>query len=328
MTSQRAVEIAGFLAQQGWDNAAPTPLDSDFSSRRYARLEHDDGRRAILMDAEGDPKTESFIDISGLLRGMDISAPEIYAADTMHGLVLMEDFGSRKFGNLLDGGGEAAPLYRRAVDLLVHMHRNFDREKARALDLPVFGGALFAAQVEMFLDAYFPYAQNREATAEEAESFRAAWKQALKGIESTPQSLLLRDFMSDNLMDLPKREAWRSVGVLDFQDAGLGPIAYDLASLCEEVRRDGGGAMLDEMIAYYHQQAQPALSLGELKSSCHVLSAQRHMRILGIIVQVAQKTGQREKLAYLPRVKGFLQHLLRDDALKAVRVSIEQSKSL
>lgn len=319
MTSQRAVEIAGFLAQQGWDNAATTPLDGDFSSRRYARLQHDDGRRAILMDAEGDPKTEYFLDIDVLLRSMDISAPEIYAEDAPRGLILMEDFGGRNFGKLLESGMEPAPLYRRAVDVLVHLHKNFDREKARALDLPLYGGALFATQVELFLDAYFPYAQKREATHEEAESFRAAWKQVLKPIEALPSSLLLRDFMPYNLMDLPKREGWRSTGVLDFQDAGLGPIAYDLASLCEEVRRDGGAAMLDEMIGYYHQQAQPKVTLQELTTACRILAAQRHMRILGIIVQVVQKTGQREKLAYLPRVKGHLRHLLHNSALLPVQ---------
>ena len=161
------------------------------------------------------------------------------------GLVLMESFGGQNFGNMLDAGADALPLYRRAVDVLVHLHKSFDKTRARELDLPIFGGALLAAQVELFLDYYIPYAKERDATRDEGEGFRDAWRQALKGIETLPESLMLRDFMPDNLMDLQGRKEWKSVGVLDFQDAGLGPIAYDLASLCEEVRREGGGALFE-----------------------------------------------------------------------------------
>jgi aminoglycoside/choline kinase family phosphotransferase len=314
----RAVEIASFLAQNGWDTAQQTPLEADFSPRRFARLEHSDGRRAILMDADPDQKTPQFLVIAKLLRGLDISAPEIFAADPARGLVLMEDFGDCNVGRMLDEGAEAKPIYRRAVDVLVHLHRHFDAQMARGLDLPAFGGALFSAQAELFLDAYFPYVKEREAALEEYETFRAAWKEALKGIEALPQTLMLRDFMPDNLMDSPNRKNWQSVGVLDFQDGGFGPIAYDIASLCEVVRRGGGDAMLNDMIAYYHEQAKPALPIKELTRACHILAAQRHMRILGIIARLAHK-GRPEKLAYMPRIKAYLGQLLQDEALKPVQ---------
>lgn len=306
----RGVEIAGFLAQHGWDDALQSDVPADFSPRRYARLKRADGKRAILMDADRDQKTEEFIDIAMLLRSLDISAPEIYAADPMAGLVIMEYLGNQNMGAMLDTGANAKALYQRAVDVLIHLHKNFDKEVAKPLDLPVFGGALFASQVELFLDYYFPFIKEREATGEEGEAFRAAWKEVLKGIDTLPQSLLLRDFMPDNLMDLPDRKDWRSVGVLDFQDAGLGPTAYDLASLCEVVRREGGDVLLDDMLTYYHQKAAPQISLPELTNACQILSAQRHMRILGIIARLVQKTGQREKLDYVPRVWGYLNQLL------------------
>lgn len=317
--SQRAVEIAGFLTQNGWDKARPTAMEADFSLRRYARLERDDGKHAILMDADPEQKTFAFVAITKLLRRNDITTPEIFAADPMRGLVLMEDFGDRNFGRMIDGGTGAAPLYRRAVDVLVHLHRTFDKSAAEGIDLPVFGGALFATQAELFLDAYIPYTKGREATLEESEGFHAAWKQALKGIETMPQSLLLRDYMPDNLMDLAGREGVPSVGVLDFQDAGHGPIAYDIASLCEAVRRDGGDMLLDEMISYYHRNAKPSLSIEDLRTACRVLAAQRHMRILGIIVQLAQKTGRKDKLAWLPRIQKYLKLLLEDEKLKPVQ---------
>lgn len=321
----RPVEIAGFLAQHGWGDALQSDVPADFSPRRYARLKRADGKRAILMDADPDQKTEYFIDIAKFLRSMDISAPEIYAADPAAGLVIMEYLGNQNMGTMLDTGADAKPLYRRAVDVLIHLHATCDTAAVKALDLPVFGGALFASQVELFLDYYFPYAKEREATGEEGAAFRAAWKDVLKGIDALPQSLLLRDFMPDNLMDLPERKDWRSVGVLDFQDAGLGPTAYDLASLCEVVRRDGGDVLLDEMIVYYHQKTAPKISLPDLKNACQILAAQRHMRILGIIARLVQKTGQREKLEFVPRVSGYLSELLKNEKLLPIKKWVNQT---
>ena len=74
----RAVEIAGFLTQHGWDDADQSPLAADFSPRRYARLQRDDGKRAILMDADTDQKTPDFIAVARILHHCEISAPEIF----------------------------------------------------------------------------------------------------------------------------------------------------------------------------------------------------------------------------------------------------------
>src|ERR1700722_778264 len=138
----RPVQIAGFLAQHGWDEAQQKPLEADFSPRRFARLTRADGAVACLMDADADQKTAEFVKIAKLLHGLSIAAPAIIAADPLQGLVLMEDFGDRNVGKLLDGGAEPKALYRRAVDVLVHLHRGFDVAATRGMDLPAFGGAL------------------------------------------------------------------------------------------------------------------------------------------------------------------------------------------
>jgi hypothetical protein len=276
------------------------------------------------MDADPDQNTSQFVSIAKLLRGLKISAPEIFAANPLRGLVLMEDFGTQNFGRLIDESGEAQPLYRLAIDLLVQLHKTFDKESAKNIDLPIFGGAVFATQAELFLDAYFPLVKKRDATRDECESFRAAWKETLKGIDTLPQTLMLRDFMPDNLMELPNRENFQSVGVLDFQDAGLGPLAYDIASLCEVVRRDGGNQRLDYMVTYYYQQAKPTLSIEELMRTCQILSAQRHVRILGIVARLAQK-GRKEKLEYIPRILGFLDQLLQNESLISVKIWMDKN---
>ena len=320
----RGLEIAAFLDQNGWGAAEAQAFDGDFSSRRYARLVRADGVTAILMDADPDQKTSQFVGVAGLLRKYGVTAPEMIAADAAHGLVLMQDFGVRNIGALIDVGNEAAPFYLRAAGVLAKLHNGFDRGEELDLDLPLFNTDLFVTQVELFLDAWFPFIQGRAASEEERQDFRAAWRAVLRPMEVMPKSLMLRDFMPDNLMDLANGET----GVLDFQDAGIGPVAYDMASLCEEVRRDGGFALLPPVIAYYRERAQSSLSEADLTRACIILSAQRHTRILGIIAQRVVKTGRRDKLDFAPRIQTHLNHIMKETYLLPVREWMDGFKGL
>ncbi|MDR3450434.1 MAG: phosphotransferase [Alphaproteobacteria bacterium] len=320
---ERPIEIAAFLEQQGWGEAVAEALDGDFSPRRYARLIRADAARAILMDADPSQKTAAFVGLAGLLRGIGIEAPEIYAAAPEQGLVLMQDLGSRNVGALIDGGTAMKPFLLRGAQILARIHGTFDRVRASALDIPLYNADLFVAQADLFLDAYLPFA-GQEITEEQRQDFRAAWRAVLRPIDIQPKSLLLRDFMPDNMMDLPDGK----LGVLDFQDAGIGPVAYDLASLCEEVRRDGAFAFLPEVVAHYHAAAQSPVPQADLLRAATILSALRHTRILGIVAQLALKTGRREKLAYIPCIQQHLRHVLTAPYLQPVQEWMQQVESM
>lgn len=288
-----------FLTFAGWGTALREPLCADFSSRRFTRLRRGaeaEAATAVLMEAEADQNTEAFARVGRILRGMGLSAPELLAEDASRGFVLMEDFGSRNMGAMIDAGAEPLPLLLRAAEVLAHLHKSFD--VAAGEGLPVFDAARFVAQAELYLDEWIPYAEGRSVTAEEREAFRAAWRERLRMVEALPRSLLLRDFMPDNLMELDGREGVQSVGLLDFQDAGIGPIAYDLASLCEVVRRDAslGWAHFEAVTAHYHALARPSCSLDALREAGRILSALRHARVLGILARLARQ-GRPEKLA-------------------------------
>lgn len=316
----RADDIAAFLAEAGWDKARPENMDADFSTRRFQRLHHDDGRTAILMDADETQKTPVFVALAWLLRGHNLSAPEIYAERKQQGLVLMEDFGDGNVGRLIDSGlHDPAPFYLRAAGVLAHLHQNFSIASVQDLKLPKFNAALFAKQAEKFLDSYMPYALKRDVTDDERRNFQTIWMQILKPVDALPQTLILRDFMPYNVMDLPDRKSWRSLGILDFQDAGIGPIAYDIASFCEVVRRSGGDMHLESVIAHYSERAALACPSEALRNACILLAAQRHVRILGILGGIAQKDPASPKLSYLPRVQDYVRHLLKDEALKPMR---------
>jgi len=237
---------------------------------------------------------------------------------------LLQDFGTRNVGALIDAGDEAKPYFLRAAEILAHLHRGFERIDAPGMGLPLLNSDYFIPQVELFLNAYVPYAKSREASEAEREDFRASWRAVLRPIEAMPKSLMLRDFMADNLMDVGDG----ALGVLDFQEAGIGCIAYDLSSLCEEVRRDGGFALLPEVVTHYISAAQSPLSQADLMRACTILSAQRHTRMLGNVARTAIKRGQQGRLLpYLPRIENHLNNILAQPYLMPVHEWMERFKT-
>ena len=130
--------------------------------------------------------------------------------------------------------------------------------------------------------------------------------------------------MPDNLMD----RGDDALGVLDFQDAGIGCVAYDLASLCEEVRRDGGFALLPQVIARYGEQTDHAVLQQDLLRACVALSAQRHIRILGLIAQLAVQKGRKDKLSYAPRIRAHVRRILEQPGLHLLHVWFQSFEGL
>lgn len=268
-----APATAIFLRAHGWPPERTAPFPADWSARRYARVMRDaPPHRAVLMQAVPDADFKAFIRIARLLRDdLMLAAPEIYAADTAQGFLLLEDFGDANFGRLLDGNAEPWPLYKRALSALIRVQKS--SLSLVAMDLPQYDSTRFITQLEPVL-TNFSYADPAAAQAD----WQVTWQRALAPLAALPQALLLRDFMPDNLMSIPPRTDGQDVGLLDFELAGIGPLAYDLASLLEEVRRDLPAKLREQTIAAYLQE-WPELDATTFRGAVELLGVQRHARI-------------------------------------------------
>ena len=287
--------LAAFLAPLGLGGAARRPVTGDASSRRYQRIVPEGRAPLILMQAP-DPAREllPFIEIAGRLAAAGLSVPEILAADPAAGLLLLEDFGSETFSAALDGGADPAPLYRLATDVLIALHRS----AVDVAGLPVFDQSAFLAQVTLLPEMVFP------GDARIHFDFETSWRAVLPSALAGPSSLLLRDYHAGNLMRLAGRPGVRACGLLDFQDAGAGPAAYDLISLIEDARRDLPDALAQALFEHY-LAAFPALDRAAFRAAAGVLAAIRHTRVIAVFLRLA-RNGKPEYLRHLPRVWGYL----------------------
>ena len=309
---ERAERIRRFLADAGWPAAERRPLAGDASFRRYDRV-HDGKRRAVLMDAPPEHEdVRPFVRVARHLADHGLSAPAILAADEAAGLLLLEDLGDDLYTRVLRQGADEATLYAVAVDVLAGLH-----DGARPLDVPPYDDARLIAEADLLLDWFLPAVERGPVAEETRAAYHAAWAAVLPIARAVPVRLVLRDYHADNLIWLPERDGARRCGLLDFQDAVTGPLAYDLVSLLEDARRDVAPATAARTIERY--LAQSSCDRAAFGAAYAVLGAQRNAKIIGIFTRLWRRDGKPLYLDYMPRVWAHLDRDLAHPALEPVR---------
>jgi len=309
MHEARRQAITAFLDASGWGAFALVPLAGDASFRRYYRV-GGNGRRAVLMDAP--PPQEDvgpYVAVAALLRNFGLSAPEVLAEDREQGFLLLEDFGDDTYTRLLECGADEPGLYALAVDTLVAMQRA--AELRGIPGMPPYDTERLLAEAALLVDWYRPLAAGLR------DEYLALWRELLPDTGVSPPTLVLRDYHVDNLMLLPDRPGVQGCGLLDFQDAVIGPPSYDLVSLLEDARRDVSASLRRAMTERY-LAAFPELDRSDFLRAAAILAAQRNCKILGIFTRLWKRDGKPQYLAHIPRVWRLLEEDLRHPALARV----------
>ncbi len=314
---ERSALIDQFVAAAGWGDAERKPLGDDASFRRYLRLTRDH-RRAILMDAP--PPMENvgaFHKVDSLLHELGLSAPKILRVDAGHGLMLLEDLGDRTFTRALAEGEPEEALYRLATDTLIALHDRCGRSFLEKRGLSPYDDEKLHEEALLLTDWYWPAVHGSPISTFLREAYIEAWQKVFPIARSVPDTLVLRDYHVDNLMILDDRTSIAACGLLDFQDAVVGPVTYDLVSLLEDARRDVSPAVSKAMLRRY-LDAFPDMSEEEFQASYAVLGAQRSAKIIGIFTRLWRRDGKPQYLRHIPRVWRWLEGNLRQPALRPV----------
>jgi N-acetylmuramate 1-kinase len=342
--------IAAFLARHGYGEAQAEPLAQDASFRRYWRLTGGP-QPAVLMDAPPPEDIRPFIRIAGHLARIGLSAPEIFAADSIAGLLLEEDLGddllsayaaeaaTRQIetqteketpppfagGGWGEGGSFSSPLlapslpFTIAVDTLVAIQRAAPPADLPDWDYATMGGTALATLFDWWWPAMFGASAPNAARTD----FAAALEATLAPVAAGPHAFVHRDFFAGNLLWLPQRHGIRRIGVLDFQSAAIGHPAYDLASLLQDARRDIPAGLEEHAIAHY-LAARPELDPSAFRAAYAACAAQRHLRLVGQWVRLARRDGRPGYLTYGPRTWQLLERAARQPAAAPLGAALDR----
>jgi hypothetical protein len=332
-----------FLDGAGYMEAKRQRMAGDASTRSYARLIRDDGG-VILMNSPRRPDgpaiydgksysaavhlaedVKPFVAIAGALRELGFSAPAIRHADLDAGFLITEDFGS---AGVIEGDPPApiAERYETATDMLAELHREAPPEilplaPQLGYTLPAFDTEALLVEIGLMLEWYLPD-RGVEPTNDLRAEFVMMWRDILSKPAAAAKTWVLRDFHSPNLIWLGEREGVARVGVIDFQDAVLGPAAYDLVSLLQDARIDVPEPLELALLTRYikaRRAADDGFDPAGFAELYAIMSAQRNTRLLGTFARLNRRDGKPQYLRHQPRIWTYLSRSLAHPVLARAR---------
>jgi tRNA threonylcarbamoyl adenosine modification protein YjeE len=343
----RSLAIRAFLAQAGQGDADRTFMFGDASTRAYETITQPGARTRILMDApkrpdgppirDGKPYSQiahlaesvtPFVAVGHALRDRGLAAPAIHAEDLEQGLLLIEHLGH---GNFLDDGKPVAERYHLAAEVLAAFHATPFPDtlpvRNSSYSVPAYDRQALGIETELLIDWYLPYATGKQATPALRDAYASAWSQVFDRLDSVEKHLVIRDYHSPNLIWRPEQTGLNRIGVIDFQDALIGPSAYDVASLAMDARVDIDlGLEASTKAAYVAaRQAQGAFDLDGFETAYAIMAAQRNAKILGIFVRLNERDGKPVYLKHLPRIRDYFSRAIAHPVLEPVRRFVDET---
>lgn len=337
---RRVLAIRAFLDASGYAGARRRFLTGDASLRAYESIyPRGEGSRVILMDwpplpegpavLDGKPYPKvahlaenayPFVALADILRENGFATPEIFSVDYEQGILLIEDLGTD--GVLDEHGRPIAERYRASVACLAHLHslvipHDIPVTPDHTHHIPDFDRTAMKMEARLLLDWHLPWKRGTPASDAERADYLAIWDQLIDQLDDAEKNLLLRDMHSPNIIWRAAEKGIQRIGLIDFQDAMIGPTSYDLASLVQDARvtieRDLHDQLISDYLALRH--AQGGFDEAKFLKSWAIMSAQRNCKLAGLWVRLLQRDGKPGYLKHMPRTLAYLAIAFEHEAL-------------
>jgi N-acetylmuramate 1-kinase len=281
-------------------------IAGDASNRRYFRLAV--GSRSYIL-VEAPPHTEKnaeFLAVRELLERGGLVVPELLGADLTRGYLLLGDLGDRLLLSELSQGS-ADDCYQRAFLVLRQLGRIDTGDPA----WPSYDHALLSEELGRFPHWFAQAMLGHSWTEADERCWEPLAKRLIESALEQPRVLVHRDFHSRNLMPQPDG----SLAVIDFQDAVLGPVTYDLVSLLRDCYISWPPEQVKAWALDYHHHTQgagelPGVSPEQFLQWFDLMGLQRHLKVLGTFARLYLRDGKQGYLDDLPQVLHYVEAML------------------
>lgn len=301
MPSDLRLEQLSRWVHQTKSNATLVPASADASFRRYFRVT-DQQQTWIAMDAPPDKENlVPFIDVGERLVAATVNTPAIYQSDLAQGFLLMDDLGSEPYLSQLNTD-TADSLYGDALSALIRI------QSADSNNLPKYDETLLRTELDLMPEWFLKKHLGVELLSSEKKALQEVFLFLISSSLEQPQVFVHRDYHSRNLMITSENNP----GVIDYQDAVLGPICYDLASILRDCYIVWPEAQVNRWVEQYRTMAIEAQLLTsttdaeQFKSWFDWIGLQRHLKVLGIFSRLSHRDGKQAYLDDLPLTLSYV----------------------
>lgn len=299
--------LSELFARRGWGDVPDVllvPASSDASFRRYFRWEAE-GRSFILMDAP--PPQENcrpFVAVAALLAEAGVHVPEVLAEDLERGFLLLSDLGRQTYLDVIDQAN-ADELFSDAIQSLLAF-----QALSVSIPLPSYDEALLRRELQLFPEWYVQRHLGHSFSPSEQQAWERVCRLLINSALEQPTVLVHRDYMPRNLM-----LSQPNPGVLDFQDAVIGPVTYDITSLFKDAFLSWPEERVQAWLQTYWESARAAgipvqESFAEFHRASDLMGLQRHLKVIGIFARICHRDGKPRYLSDVSRFFAYIETVL------------------
>ncbi|WP_217705105.1 aminoglycoside phosphotransferase family protein [Peristeroidobacter soli] len=296
-----------------------TTASADASFRRYFRVSRQ-GQTWIAMDAPpGKEDMGPYIRVAAMLVDVGVNAPKVLHRDDTNGFLLNTDLGSRTYLADLDAGADAERLYREAIEALVAIQA---RAGQHAAQLPPYDDALLRREMGLFPEWFCIKHLGLQLSETEVVGLANTFDTLVAEALQQPRVFVHRDYHSRNLMvtdgvSRDKGGHGANPGILDFQDAVLGPVTYDLVSLLRDSYVQWPLERVHAWIKHFRDVGQRSgVDVGsnpaQFQRWFDLMGVQRQLKVLGIFARLYHRDGKSGYLKDLPRTLSYVRQVTKN----------------
>ena len=291
-------EIEAWIGELGYDGVLQVASE-DASFRSYYRLINGADSYIVMDSSLQKESLLPFIDMTDRLAKSGVRVPKIYAQNMREGFLLLEDLGSRHLLQDLSKGNYQE-YYAKAIDEIIKM------QTADIENLPLYDAGFLRFEMELIQEWYLEKYLDKSLDAEEKQIISDMIDRVVEVVLSQYQGVFVhRDFHSRNIMITPLDE----VAVIDYQDARVGAITYDLVSLLRDCYIAFGPREIEKLALTFKDKKGLDVDDATFIRWFDFMGLQRHIKVLGIFARLHLRDGKDGYLDDIPQTLKYVKEV-------------------
>lgn len=299
--AQASLRQVGVPASKGFTLSAAS---DDASFRRYFRAVGA-AETYIFVDAPPDKEnSRPFLQVQGLLAAAGLAVPRVYRADLDQGFMMLADFGDTLYLDMLSEGqaNQIEEKYQAAMKSIRRMQAIVVGDQ-----VPTYNEAKLRTEMDLFTEWFLDQQLGLVLEAQERAMIQQLFDVLITSALVQPRVFVHRDYHARNLMVI----AGEQPGIIDFQDAVLGPLTYDLVSLLKDCYHRFSRTQVVDWVTEAHQQwlqEQPKepVDVDQFLRWFDFMGMQRHLKCAGIFARLNLRDGKARYLKDIPLVLSYI----------------------
>ncbi|MEC8077689.1 MAG: phosphotransferase [Pseudomonadota bacterium] len=302
MGSDRQQKLRTWLGENGYEKASITDLSGDASFRRYYRVKKKN-LSYVVMDCPPDKEDlNSFILVTDKLNKAKVNVPNLYEVDQENGFLILSDLGDDLYSKKLDSETVYC-LYTDALEAIVKIQTKTDLSELESFD------GLYQEENNLFIDWFLGNHLEINLDDKYLNSINTEFNKLNATLKEIPKTFVHRDFHSRNLIVTDANNP----GVIDYQDAVIGPVTYDIVSLLKDCYVTWDDGLIDDMLESFFNRIKSSKvnNISDFRYWFDMTGLQRHIKAIGIFSRLNYRDSKDNYLKDIPRTYSYIKKILK-----------------